>query len=624
MSLTTVLPIPKQVELPPQIDADDDDDDEDEELEALAPKRPVGPPPPPYGQRSNFVPRKPEDYGDGGAYPEILVAQYPLEMGRKARATSQTVPLSIDTESGKIMYDAVLGHHQSGAAASGEVVLHTRLALTDYSMLTPQELAKPSEEEVAETTKRTKEALEKIVSSKISASHPSNPAPQRSAPTYFKYTPSQRGEKFNSGAMQRTVRMVEMPRDPLEPPKFRAKRIPKGPASPPVPVMHSPPKKISAKDQQAWRIPPSISNWKNNKGYTIPLDKRLAADGRGLQDPAINNGFAKLSEALYVAERNAREEVAMRAKILEKMRTQEKEKNEQRLREMANAARLQRSGVGGVAPTQTPVQSADHIDHTEHAEHIPTSISSESTHIPDAVKAGSREEKELTEQDRAKRERDMLREERRYEREREYRMEAYKGKHTKFNRDEQRDVAEQMALGQAPPTGTTGQAEVLVDQRLLNQSSGLDSGFGDDDEYHVYTKPMSSGVATQVYRPHVDNDSYGQTDLETIAKTDRFRPERDFSGVDRSKPAEPHTAPVEFEKEADPFGMDEFLHQVKNSTKQQQALAKIGSGSMHAASSSFGTRDSYGEAGSKRKTINFDEGDNEPERERKSPKRRRK
>jgi len=36
-------------------------------------------------------------------------------------------------------------------------------------------------------------------------------------------------------------------------------------------------------DQQAWKIPPCISNWKNVGGYTIPLDKRLAADGRGLQ-----------------------------------------------------------------------------------------------------------------------------------------------------------------------------------------------------------------------------------------------------------------------------------------------------------------------------------------------------
>lgn len=37
-------------------------------------------------------------------------------------------------------------------------------------------------------------------------------------------------------------------------------------------------------------------------GYTIPLDKRLAADGRGLQETQINDNFAKLSEALYVAE----------------------------------------------------------------------------------------------------------------------------------------------------------------------------------------------------------------------------------------------------------------------------------------------------------------------------------
>jgi hypothetical protein len=37
-------------------------------------------------------------------------------------------------------------------------------------------------------------------------------------------------------------------------------------------------------DQEAWKIPPSISNWKNAKGYCIPLDKRLAADGRGLQE----------------------------------------------------------------------------------------------------------------------------------------------------------------------------------------------------------------------------------------------------------------------------------------------------------------------------------------------------
>jgi len=40
---------------------------------------------PPYGARSNYVPRKPEDYGDGGAFPEIGIRQYPLNMGRKKK-----------------------------------------------------------------------------------------------------------------------------------------------------------------------------------------------------------------------------------------------------------------------------------------------------------------------------------------------------------------------------------------------------------------------------------------------------------------------------------------------------------------------------------------------------------
>ena len=50
------------------------------------------------------------------------------------------------------------------------------------------------------------------------------------------------------------------------------------------------------------------------QGYTVPLDKRLAADGRGLQEVQINDQFAKLTEALYVAEGKAREAVDMRQK----------------------------------------------------------------------------------------------------------------------------------------------------------------------------------------------------------------------------------------------------------------------------------------------------------------------
>ena len=76
-------------------------------------------------------------------------------------------------------------------------------------------------------------------------------------------------------------KMSDVVEDPLEPPRFKHKKIPKGPPSLPPPVLRSPPR---AAEQKEWMILPCISNWKNNKGFTIPLDKRLAADGRGLQD----------------------------------------------------------------------------------------------------------------------------------------------------------------------------------------------------------------------------------------------------------------------------------------------------------------------------------------------------
>ena len=42
-------------------------------------------------------------------------------------------------------------------------------------------------------------------------------------------------------------------------------KIPRGPPSPPAPVMHSPTRKVTVKEQQDWKIPPCISNWKNAK-----------------------------------------------------------------------------------------------------------------------------------------------------------------------------------------------------------------------------------------------------------------------------------------------------------------------------------------------------------------------
>jgi SNW domain-containing protein 1 len=164
---------------------------------------------------------------------------------------------------------------------------------------------------------------------------------------FIRYTPSEQGQAFNSGAQQRVIRMVEVQRDPMSPPRFKINtKIPRGPPSPPAPVLHSPTRKVTAKEQKEWKIPPCISNWKNAKGYTIPLDKRLAADGRGLQQIHINENFAKLAEALYIADRKAREAVEMRAQLEKKVAQKEKEKKEEHLRTLAQKAREERAGFG--------------------------------------------------------------------------------------------------------------------------------------------------------------------------------------------------------------------------------------------------------------------------------------
>lgn len=150
-------------------------------------------------------------------------------------------------------------------------------------------MERPTDEEVQSTADRTKAALEKLVNTKIKAAQPKNVPDSRGQVSFLRYTPGQQDPSQAGGLKQRIIKMSEVVEDPLEPPRFKHKKIPRGPPSPPAPVLRSPPRKATAQEQKEWMIPPCISNWKNNKGFTIPLDKRLAADGRGLQDVRIFN-----------------------------------------------------------------------------------------------------------------------------------------------------------------------------------------------------------------------------------------------------------------------------------------------------------------------------------------------
>ncbi|PNX56658.1 SNW domain-containing protein 1-like, partial [Trifolium pratense] len=169
----------------------------------------------------------------------------------------------------------------------------------------------------------TKAALEKIVNVRLSAAQPTNLPKHNSDAKYIKYKPSQQNAAFNSGARERVISMVVMLVDPLESPKFRHKRVPR------ASVMHSPPRPVTVKDQQDWKLPPCISNWKNPKGYTIPLDKR--AEGR--------------------------EVVAMRSKVQKEILLKEKERKEHELRVLAHKARSERIDVVPPAAAVVPVVS---------------------------------------------------------------------------------------------------------------------------------------------------------------------------------------------------------------------------------------------------------------------------
>lgn len=493
---------------------------------AAAPLRAI--PAYPHRVEKKFIPRSADDFGDGGAYPEIHLAQFPLNMGKKggsgsstlgSNSSNNTLALQVRGEDGKVGYDAVVTQHHRN-----KTKVYTKFS--DIVEKDAKALDLPSKDEEIETANRTKDALQLLVQGKIAASLPTNVSRQKTAKetsTYIRYTPNDQG-KMGGQNQQRIIRMVDVAKDPMEPPKFQHKKAVRGPPSPPVPVLHSPPRKLTVKDQQSWKIPPMISNWKNSKGFTIALDKRLAADGRGLQQVTVNDNFASLSEALAIAERKAREEVNMRATVQKKLAMKQKEQKENELRELASKARMERSGIHrGNEDGEADDYDDDGGDRRRRSRGGRRSDS-------DRDSSGDDDD-----DPRGRRERDRIRQDRKKERERELRMQKI-GKKGKLTRDEDRDVSEKIALGQLQGAGKLS-GDAMFDSRLFNQSQGLGSGFGAEDDYTVYSKPLVDRGKASVYRPKGDEGGFGDADkqVEDLREghTKRFKADKQFRGTEQ-------------------------------------------------------------------------------------------
>ena len=148
------------------------------------------------------------------------MAQYPLDMGRRSSSSSNALAVQVDAQ-GKVKYDTVArqGHNDKR-------IVHTSfqdlIPLRQRADVGEISLDRPSEEQVAAQTEKTKDALAKLVSGAVAAQKPKNvKGISRNDPTYVRYTPAnQMGDITRKN--DRIMKIVERQQDPMEPPKFKS------------------------------------------------------------------------------------------------------------------------------------------------------------------------------------------------------------------------------------------------------------------------------------------------------------------------------------------------------------------------------------------------------------------
>ncbi len=277
----------------------------------------------------------------------------------------------------------------------------------------------------------------------------------------------------------------------------------------------------------------------------------------------INDNFAKFSEALFVADRHAREEVRQRALMQQKLAEKEKAQKEENLRLLAQRAREERAGIAPRAESK-PV--------AERTAAMQSSLG--------AYGSGSESDSEPSEDEEdedAAKVRDQMRAEKMREREREMRMSnmGTEQRAKMLARQQNRDISEKIALGLAKPTMSK---ESMLDSRLFNQES-LSGSFADDDAYNLYDRPLfhGSSAAAAIYKARGNisegnEESFGGGTEEGIGKAldnDRFglgAPRVGFAGAQEQEVQE---GPVQFEKDSgDVFGLDKFLNEAKSGRKR--------------------------------------------------------
>ncbi len=280
----------------------------------------------------------------------------------------------------------------------------------------------------------------------------------------------------------------------------------------------------------------------------------------------INDNFAKFSEALFIADRHAREEVRQRALMQQKLAEKEKAAKEENLRLLAQRAREERAGI-----------PASRVENKPAADRVAAMKSSLGAYGSDSGSESEAEDEGDGEDEEAAKIRDMMREEKKREREREMRMSnmGQEQRAKMLARQQNRDISEKIALGLAKPTMSK---EAMLDSRLFNQES-LSGTFADDEAYNLYDRPLfhGSSAAAAIYKARGNiaegnDESFGGGTEEGIGKAldnDRFGLGQAKVGFEGAQDQEIREGPVQFEKDTgDVFGLDKFLDEAKSGKKR--------------------------------------------------------
>ncbi|KAJ3424785.1 nuclear protein skip-related [Anaeramoeba flamelloides] len=418
----------------------------------------------------------------------------------------------------------------------GQIKIYSSYQDTLQTNFRSDELERPSLEEEQETIRRTREALSQrlekrvgTMNAKLSVKNVQN-AQSGPKTTYIRYTPYQttgltdvnseqrksvgldqlkkQNSSFELIEKQKIVRIQEVPDDPFEPPRFDQKRAPMISKDPFVPILHDKDKPITEEEKEMWNIQPCISMWKNKKGYTIPLDKRLAADGRGLQQTKINDRHAKNSEALYIAERNSREEVEKRNQLQIARALKLRREQDKRIREFAKLSREKRTKI---------------LDEISNKAQTDNSFA----------------------------EREKLRSKRDYERKKELKQ------NQKFRGNSERDISEKIALDMNYSQLGVNK-DIEYDTRLLNMNNDS-RNFNNEEQDNVYSTKLFNKTGSNIFRPSQSSTNNNNYD------TTKFTATKEFHGVNREQITGPRDKPIQFEK-----GEEEFMGEISKGKKENK------------------------------------------------------